>query len=341
MQWRKFQMSMGLSLMLNVLGENPSNRCLRLSVPRFATAPQILQLISSTHRSDEEIDRLNDQWSRMKQTWELQGRYGELYSGRLEQDGAIPTRSEPDDLIDAMVKAQDNYFYVMTFKYQGEETNTDEVEGSTDKAEQSTGIKDHLPPGALIRKFQLSLIQSRSRTVERLSQSESENHQRADNFASLLQLSPRPHYSEHNGVNQNVDVVQAASIRAVAIHERLFPTPHGDYMQMGDINQYMNPVLPYSEENSGRLMADFVWFNFKLGVLDSDGLIKKTFLDFRWRIRDLEGCKNLIWGRSAEKPDECAMIICVSLFHIVLIPGTAYTFSFFNPFKALYLYSKF
>jgi hypothetical protein len=112
--------------------------------------------------------------------------------------------------------------------------------------------------------------------------------------------------------------VMEKTIMATWRRERKFPGPHGGYCQTGHINQYKSPALPL-QAKSKEYMANFMWLIFKPGILDSDHL-KREFLEFGWRIREAEECSDLVWCRSAEKPDECAMIICMSPFLSMVAP---------------------
>jgi hypothetical protein len=84
-------MSMGLSLMLDVMGENPTNRCLRISLPRLVTTPRNLELfriIFGNKIIADEKQIFDKHWADFKELQEQEGI--DVCGGWLEPDGAIP-----------------------------------------------------------------------------------------------------------------------------------------------------------------------------------------------------------------------------------------------------------
>jgi hypothetical protein len=293
--WMKFQRSMALSLMLGVLAENPSNRCVPLSLPPSVAAPRTITLLRaavSVESTSEEREQLTQCWKKLEAGWREEGI--ESYGDWLEDDvdlGPMPRNARKKEFC-ALILGE------------GEEVMG--LKGRDDRVDQLARIFKTGHP-LNIREFSLSAAGNWHAQA-----GEAEPPSEPYGFSSLLRLSPRRHYSEFTGIFYNQDAIQDKTIMATWRREREFPGPHGGYCQTGHINQYKSPALPLQAKNK-EYMANFMWLIFKPGILDSDHL-KREFLEFRWRIREAEECSDLVWCRSAEKPDECAMIICMSPF---------------------------
>ncbi|KFY50522.1 hypothetical protein V495_00206 [Pseudogymnoascus sp. VKM F-4514 (FW-929)] len=314
--WTRFQGSIGLSLMLGMLGKNPSNKCLCLRLPLFVTVPRILNLFCFTLERDaleEERVKFIEQWQKFEGEWR-QGRM-EPCSGWLEKDGARATGVGNTDhkivanTLMAFAEVQEMVFCVLAFEGAEKGIAAKEANEIATEADDLMGMTVRALRTTVIRKFSLSTtvdLDSEAREIH-LS-SELNDHPRANSLISLLQHSPHRHYSERTGISFNIDVNQENTLRAAQAGERQFPGPHGGYKQMGDIHQYMSPALPFLEVH-GESTVDMIWFNFKPGTLDLNDLTKKSFLDFRLDFRDREGCNDIVWCRGVEEPDDCAVLI--------------------------------
>jgi hypothetical protein len=303
LRWKEFQASMGLSLMVELLRENPWNRCIRISLPDLSTTSKTLKLFWRTFTRDEFTEKkrkFDEKWRALKKSW-TEKNTGESCTGDwLEGDGGmISVHSKDPGPQIAAVKAQDRVFCVLHFE-EAEENDSERVEKD---------ISGLLGEGEINRKF---LLLKPVKLELQVPKHPSGNRIQftANSLSSLAQLLPRRHYFAYTYITVNIDGLQDKRRNADPPRSQ-FPGPHGDYMQMGSLHQYMRPALPSLEEQD-HLIANIVYLSFKPGVIDLDRSVQKNFSDLRYEIKEIEGCSDLVWCRpDMETSYDCILFICL------------------------------
>lgn len=267
-------------------------------------------------------------WRIWKEKWGRKGAESCVLSDWHEDDGAVVSKYwEHARSQEEAVQTQDRVFCVLRFEG---EADTDSESAMRDEdlnallgedAEHSTMSNFSIHEPVQLRSQTIEEdpihepVQSRPQTIEEDPPSAVDT---CHSFSSLIQLSPHRHYSEKTGVMANSDRLQDLRRRAQP-PKSAFPGPHGEFRQMGTIHQYMNPTLPYPEEQDDELTADFIYLSFKPGVVDwdSDGLISNSwFLEYKREIKRVEECAGLVWcrpvgtGTGTRTSDDCVLIIC-------------------------------
>ena len=309
MSWDRFQRSMALSLMLPVLAENPFNRCAILSLPRNVTTPQAITLFCVTFPlgiRTEKQEHFSNNWKKLEESWTKEAI--EVRGGWLEDDvKGMENRNSQEGQDIAQQLAQHKHFCALVFA--GKQRAMD----SRENVDLMGLLNKGLETDQLLSVREFLLTPTTNWQVRNPEVPSEAIGPLTYGFGSLLKLSPPRHYNEKNFISHNSDSIQGETIRAVRRRERKFPAPHGAFSLTGHISQYRTPALAArplkAPDGEPHCTVDFIWLVFKPEVLDSDEF-KNAIVEYRWKLRQREGCSNLVWCSSAGKPYECAMIIC-------------------------------
>lgn len=324
MHWAKFQESFGLLMMREVLTEKMGlvNRCARIAELPSVAGKEMLELCSFLLKSDEftrDSSRFEEEWIKWRDEREQEGKT--WFGGWLEEDGAWPTprlmldrQEELDRVQDALRKSQDRIFIMI--KFEGAP-----VEESQGKSSAPPVLAGHT---ATINTFSIALAlaptSKHSPQTTELTSAHSNlsidaplaRKIKINWFSQLLQVSPRRCYSEKTGMFHNVDQIQERSVKESLAKPklRLYPGPRGEMTtKMGDLNQYgarYEDRMPRVLES----VVEILYLKIKRCLFEPDSEASKLFLDFRWHIRELEGCSALLWARDDDRNDEFVVVIC-------------------------------
>lgn len=257
----------------------------------------------------EKRERLVEQWRALKQNTKSKEAY--VLGGWLEEDGAIVGKywehTRPQE---QAVATQDRVFCVLDFEQAKEEIGS---ESATNDEELSTLLGEDAEHHTMSTFMLYDPVQLQPQIID---DTISPTVDACDSFGSLLQLPPHRHHSEKTHIMSNLDTRQEIRRGATPSRNRV-AGPHGDYTQMGAIHQYMSPKLPYLKEQDN-LTADFIYFSFRRGFLDSNNFITNNLLGYRREIEELPGCASLVQCYPVGFSDACILIICLLL---LLLPS--------------------
>ena len=137
--------------------------------------------------------------------------------------------------------------------------------------------------------------------------------------ACLFKISPKRRYLEDNGIDiYKHDKHAHVSVREVSNGKRMYPAPYGEYIRMGEINQYRRTKekvfssSPWISPKSDALTPiDICWLELQSRVLDCDASLatKDMLWTLRTNIQALEGYSEVNLGRDEERSGVFAILV--------------------------------